>query len=154
VNVWEWRVVGDGLGSLGEDPLILRMENTWTLRCHGFPIFYSLLSSLHSPTPMCFDQRLECTQTSRHRVRLSICREARLIVLSLPVPLFIPSRYLYSVVFLLSLVRRCGPSYRSRFFFPFLVQYQSRSSFVFIIVSSRFRVCTSIWSAYILYFSI
>jgi hypothetical protein len=143
-----------GWGSLGEDPLISRMKNTWTLRCHGFPISYSLLSSLHSPTPMCFDQRLECTQTSRHRVRLSICREARLIVLSLPVPLFIPSRYLYSVVFLLSLVPPVRTLMSIAFFFSFLVQHQSRSSSVFIIVSSRFRVCTSIWSAYILYFSI
>ena len=46
------------------------------------PVSYSFLPSFHFPTPTRFDQRLVCTQASRHRSQLSICREARLIVLT------------------------------------------------------------------------
>ena len=74
--------MGDRLGVLRRKPpsYIADQTNTRVLGYHGLTTSYSLPSSVHFPIPICFDQHLVCTQTSRHHARLSIRWGTRLIV--------------------------------------------------------------------------
>jgi hypothetical protein len=90
--------VGDRLRFLGGIPLMLWTgTNTRVLGYHGLTTSYSLLSSVHFSTPICFDQHLVCTQTSYHHTHLLFSR-------SRFHDSHFPPRFLSAFVFLLPFV--------------------------------------------------